>query len=52
VLPADAEARVLPAAYGPDTGSSIPKMGLHLLDRTFDYTIDNVDHHPTYRLSP
>ena len=22
-------------------------MGLHLLDRKFDYTIDNVDHHPT-----
>ena len=37
----------VPATYGPDTGSSIPKMGLHLLDSTFDYTIDNVDHHPT-----
>lgn len=22
-------------------------MGLHLLDRTFDYTVHNVDHHPT-----
>ena len=39
--------RFVPAAYGPDTGSSIPKMGLHLLDRTFDYTVDSVDHHPT-----
>jgi hypothetical protein len=37
----------VPASYGPDTGSSIPKMGLHLLDRTFDYTVGNVDHHPT-----
>lgn len=37
----------IPASYAPDTGSSIPMMGLHLLDRTFDYTVHNVDHHPT-----
>jgi hypothetical protein len=37
----------IPASYAPDVGSSIPLMGLHLLDRTFDYTVDNVDHHPT-----
>jgi hypothetical protein len=37
----------VPASYAPDTGSSIPMMGLHLLDRTFDYTVRNVDHHPT-----
>jgi hypothetical protein len=37
----------VPGSYAPDTGSSIPKMGLHLLDRTFDYTVENVDHHPT-----
>ena len=37
----------VPASYAPDVGSSIPMMGLHLLDRTFDYTVHNVDHHPT-----
>jgi hypothetical protein len=37
----------IPASYAPDVGSSIPLMGLHLLDRTFDYTVHNVDHHPT-----
>ncbi len=37
----------VPAAYRPDVGSSIPDMGLHLLDSTFDYTVDNVNHHPT-----
>ena len=37
----------IPESYGPDVGSSIPKMGLHLLDRTFDYTVDSVNHHPT-----
>jgi hypothetical protein len=37
----------IPASYAPDVGSSIPLMGLHLLDRTFDYTVNNVDHHPT-----
>jgi hypothetical protein len=33
--------------YGPDTGSSIPAMGLHMLDSRFDYTVHSVDHHPT-----
>jgi hypothetical protein len=37
----------IPASYAPDVESSIPMMGLHLLDRTFDYTVHNVDHHPT-----
>jgi hypothetical protein len=37
----------IPASYAPDVGSSIPMMGLHLLDRTFHYTVHNVDHHPT-----
>jgi hypothetical protein len=37
----------IPGSYAPDVGSSIPMMGLHLLDRTFDYTVHNVDHHPT-----
>lgn len=37
----------VPASYGPDVGSSIPLMGLHLLDRTFHYTVRNVDHYPT-----
>lgn len=37
----------VPASYAPEVESSIPMMGLHLLDRTFDYTVHNVDHHPT-----
>jgi hypothetical protein len=37
----------IPASYAPDIESSIPMMGLHLLDRTFDYTVQKVDHHPT-----
>jgi hypothetical protein len=37
----------IPASYAPEVESSIPMMGLHLLDRTFDYTVHNVDHHPT-----
>lgn len=37
----------IPASYAPDVGSSIPLMGLHLLDRTFRYTVHNVDHYPT-----
>jgi hypothetical protein len=37
----------VPASYAPDVESSIPMMGLHLLDRTFKYTVHNVDHHPT-----
>jgi hypothetical protein len=31
----------------PTVQTKIPMMGLHLLDRTFHYTVDNVDHHPT-----
>jgi hypothetical protein len=37
----------IPASYTPDVGSSIPMMGLHLLDRTFHYTVHNVDQYPT-----
>lgn len=37
----------IPPSYAPAVESSIPMMGLHLLDRTFHYTIDTVDHHPT-----
>ena len=37
----------VPGGYFPDTGSSIPMMGLHLLDGRFDYTVAAVDHHPT-----
>ena len=37
----------VPANYRPDVGSAIPEMGLHLLDATFDYTVDNVNHTPT-----
>lgn len=37
----------IPASYAPEVESSIPMMGLHLLDRTFDYTVHDVDHHPT-----
>jgi hypothetical protein len=43
-LPAPA---FIPASYAPEPESSIPMMGLHLLDRRFDYTVHNVDHHPT-----
>jgi hypothetical protein len=39
--------RFIPASYAPDVGSSIPLMGLHLLNRNFEYTVDNVDHYPT-----
>lgn len=37
----------IPADYFPDTGSSIPLMGLHLLDGRATYTLDAVNHHPT-----
>lgn len=37
----------VPANYRADVGSAIPEMGLHLLDATFDYTLDNVNHTPT-----
>lgn len=40
-------ARYVPANYRPDVGSAIPMMGLHLLDATFDYTVDTVNHNPT-----
>lgn len=41
------KSRFIPASYAPDPGSSIPLMGLHLLDRSFDYTVEGVDHYPT-----
>jgi len=37
----------VPATYRPDVDSSIPAMGLHLIDSTFDYTVDKVNHSPT-----
>jgi hypothetical protein len=40
-------ADLVPPRYFADTGSSIPLMGLHLLDGLFHYTLDGVDHHPT-----
>ncbi|HEY8583304.1 MAG TPA: hypothetical protein VIL49_10160 [Capillimicrobium sp.] len=43
-LPSPAD---VPRAYFPDTGSSIPMMGLHLLDGRATYTQDAVDHTPT-----
>lgn len=39
-------ARFLPKRYGPDVDSSIPEMGLHLLDTTADYSVDAVNHNP------
>ena len=41
------ESIYVPAAYRADVGSAIPEMGLHLLDASFDYTLDNVNHTPT-----
>lgn len=40
-------ARYVPRVYRPDVGSEIPFMGLHLLDRSFDYTLERVNHNPT-----
>jgi hypothetical protein len=40
------DARFVPRAYFPDTGSSIPLMGLHLLDGLATYTVDAVNHTP------
>ncbi|MFL5847028.1 MAG: hypothetical protein ACJ762_20290 [Solirubrobacteraceae bacterium] len=40
-------ARFLPPSYRPDPASSIPRMGLHFLDRAFPYSVHSVDHHPT-----
>jgi hypothetical protein len=39
-------ARFIPDRYGPDVDSSIPEMGLHLLDSTADYSVDAVNHNP------
>jgi hypothetical protein len=39
-------ARYFPSSYRPDLGSSIPSMGLHLLDQRYRYTVPYVDHHP------
>jgi hypothetical protein len=36
----------VPSGYFPDIGSSIPEMGLHLLDGRVQYSIAEVDHHP------
>jgi hypothetical protein len=36
----------LPSSYFPASGSSIAHMGLHNLDRSFDYTIQNVNNNP------
>ena len=38
---------LVPDQYRPDIDSSIPAMGLHLLDMTIDYTVENVNHYPT-----
>jgi hypothetical protein len=40
------DAGFVPTRYGPDPGSSIPEMGMHLLDATQEYTVDKVDHYP------
>lgn len=36
----------VPSGYFPDPGSSIPEMGLHLLDGHVRYSVTEVDHHP------
>ena len=36
----------VPSEYFPDTGSSIEAMGLHNLDGSFEYTVENVNHNP------
>jgi hypothetical protein len=40
------EAQYIPASYRPDVGSAIPAMGLHMLDASFEYTVENVNHSP------
>jgi hypothetical protein len=40
------EARFVPDGYHADVDSSIPAMGLHLLDMRATYTVDAVDHTP------
>jgi hypothetical protein len=37
----------VPALYEPDPLSSIPYMGLHLLDGEVSYSVDEVNHNPT-----
>jgi hypothetical protein len=39
-------AQFVPPGYFPDTGSSIPMMGLHLLDGRVHFTVDEVNHNP------
>jgi hypothetical protein len=39
-------ARLVPRMYRPDVDSSIPAMGLHLLDAKATYTVPAVNHHP------
>ncbi|HEX8067763.1 MAG TPA: hypothetical protein VF520_14680 [Thermoleophilaceae bacterium] len=39
-------ARLVPDGYRPDVDSSIPEMGLHLLDMTLPYTVEKVNHYP------
>jgi hypothetical protein len=41
------DSQYVPVSYRADTGSAIPEMGLHLLDASFDYTVENVNHTPT-----
>jgi hypothetical protein len=41
------DAAYVPATYRPDVDSAIPAMGLHLLDTSVDYTVENVNHYPT-----
>lgn len=36
----------LPYGYFPDVDSSIPEMGLHMLDSQFSFRVDNVNHNP------
>lgn len=36
----------VPRGYRPDVGSSIPLMGMHLLDTRFPYSVPYVDRHP------
>jgi hypothetical protein len=42
-LPPD---RFIPEKYFPDNDSSIALMGMHTLDGSFNYTVDNVNHNP------
>lgn len=42
-LPPD---RFIPEKYFPDNDSSIAAMGMHNLDGSFNYTVDNVNHNP------